>query len=443
MATETPVIEGHVPETVTENMSMEDIERRIETDPEFANDYLSGKVNISEHAKETDAPAPVAPEAPAPVATTPAPSTPEPTVVKEDGKFIVELPNGKTLEYKTKGEALKAIAERERYIEKLETMQQEHAALISELRAKSGSSASPIPNQAPAVAPSAPVSSLKLDENFDPFDAENIKKMAQEIVNLREEVKKRDERETERDKTRTEQERQRTELAERFRESNALAASIPELRTSKPIEMVNEEYKTFLARMGRIAGTDGSLKSNLDMMDVFLDGTSEASKKLRTALDDHGIRPPEDYDKLVVISNIIEERKTLMKTERVTGKQVPFTLEETFRYLQTLNSPLTSGLKNPNVVPAPQVLPPVVQQNPIAEARKVAEAHAKNVAADLPATSGGAPLDISTLTDEQKISLLDTPKRELLQNPQKLQMVNSLLRAMGQEPLRLDGVLNH
>jgi len=443
METETPVIEGQVPETVTEKLTDAEIVRRIETDNDFANAYLSGKVKI-DPVEETAAPAAAAPEAPAPEAVAPAPLTPEPPKVNEDGKFIVELPGGKQLEYKTKGEALKAIREREIYIEKLENLQRDRDALISELRAKVGTAApTASPEITPAAVPAAPKSSFKFDESVNLYDEENLRKIAQEVVNLREELNRRDELDRQRETTRTEQERKRSELAEHFRESNALAATVPELHTGKPIEQVNEEYKQFLVRMGRIAGTDGSMKANLDMMDVYLDGNSEPSKKLRTALEEHGIRPPQDYDKLVVISNLMEERKGLFHLDRVTGKQVPFTLEETYRYLKTIESPIVAGI-NPVPAQAPTPAPtPTPVSNPISQARKVAEEHAKNVAADLPATSGSAPLDITNLTDEQKAILLDTPTRELKANPDKLRLVNSILKSMGQDPIRIDGVHNH
>ncbi len=380
MAEEKPTPEGQAGTQVAEpevvEMTEQELAHRIDTDNDFANAYLKGDVHVeAPKAPEPDAPAPEAkPSESAPAAKTPEPDGKKETITPtDDGKFVVDFEDGSKLQYKSKPEALKAIREKENMIRRQKSM-------ISESRLREQQLADRIKqlenSKPPVVAPAAPEAkkpdeklAAKAEEELDPFDPDYQKNLAAKIKAQEETIKrlegKFEETQKQHEADKEEQKRRDEEKAERdkrnellkshYSEANQFVSRHPEFKLDKPVDVIDQEYKHFLEELGSLAGTDGTMRQNVVMMDLFQDETSEQGKKLRAEAEKIGLKPPDNLNIYFSVLHVTEQRKRLNKFDEVTGKMVPFTMEETYRYLQMQN-----GSQAPEP-PTPPTPPPASQ----------------------------------------------------------------------------------
>jgi len=463
---ETAVAEATAPTETVEEMTEAEFVRKLETDGEFATDYLAGRLKLEkpEPAAPAAAPAPeVKPPTPGaePVPKTPESEKKEVPVPTDDGKFVVEFDDGTNLIYKSRNEALKAIREKETFIRSAKTSMKElrerDAANRAEIEKLKTQLQAPVPAPAAAPAPVKPAPAKtdelreKAEEVLDPFDPDYLRKLGEQqmaqkdlIYQLQKQVAEdraeRDHDRQERTKREKEQEESRfreRELKGRYVEANAFVTRHDEFRMNRPVDVIDQEYRSFLDDLGVIARTDGSLGSNMAVMDVYLDQNSEKGKTLKAETDKMGIRPPEELGKFYLLLHLVETRNGLSKRDPVSGKPVPFTLEETYRYLKAQEQAGLEPVTAPAVEPRPA---PPAPPNPRAAAIAEAERRAKSVATDIPTGAGGQPLGLSDMTPQQIADLLDTPREELKRNPSKARMVDAIMTSIGQGALRLNGI---
>lgn len=465
---QTAVAEAAAAQTETvEEMTEAEFVRKIETDGEFATDYLAGRLKLEK--PEPAAPAAAVPEAkPSVPEAKPVPQTPESEkkevpVPTDDGKFVVEFDDGSKLVYKSRNEALKAIREKENFIRSakvsMKELRERDAANRAEIEKLKSQIHPPVPAPAPAAAPESarPASAKpdelreKAEEVLDPFDPDYLKKLGEQQMaqkqlidqlqkQLAEDRAERDHDRQERTKREQDQEQSRVrdrELRGRYVEANAFITRHDEFRMSRPVDVVDQEYRSFLDDLGVIAGTDGSMGANMAVMDLYLDQNVEKGKALKAEADKMGIKPPEELDKFFLLLHLLETKNGLTKRDPVSGKPVPFTIEETYRYLKAQEQ---SG---PEPAPAPAVEhrpAPPAPLNPRAAAIAEAERRSKTVATDIPTGAGGQPLGLADMNPQQIADLLDTPREELKRNPSKARMVDAIMNSIGQGALRLDGI---
>jgi hypothetical protein len=457
------------PQTV--EMTREELESKIGSDLKFANDYLEGRIKVEStdpDKQEPEAPKPEsvkpepAPQAavtpvPAPAAATPVSSEKkdEKPVETDDGKFVVEFEDGRKLAYKSKNEALKAIREKENYILRQKNMLDELKGRERELsdKLKILESQKPQPPQALKTEAPAPKTD-KATEVLDPLDPDyhnqlQAKHEAQEqrIAQLEAELKKdRDEWKQyqadlkKRDEDRKLEEQQKQALQEHYSEANLFVGRHPEFKLDKPINVINDEYRSFLKDLGMLAGSDGSQSQNLAIFELYLDESNEKGKAWKAEAEKVGIRPPAELDNYFKVLNLFKSRDGFKKKDAVTGKEVPFTLEETYRYLQSQNADQV-----PAIPPAadPQANQPQKSEqvpiSPRAQAFAAADALAKQVASDLPAGKGSAPVDISQMSQQQLEEVLDWPLSVPRSDPVKRAIWEAAFKLAKVVPPRLDG----
>jgi len=462
MAEEKPTPEGQSGTQVAEpeviEMTEQELAHRIDTDPEFASAYLNGDVTLEDLEKaEPDAPAPAteplsAPAEKDPVTPASAPQTPEPVskegtvATTDDGKFVVEFEDGSKLTYKSKPEALKALREKENYIRRAKTMLNESRTRELQLseRIKQLEKSSPSTPPQPVAAPKVEGKvEAKATEVLDPFDPDYQKKLADKVSAQEEMIRRLEKRydddkivlEVEKAEAKQREERQ-TAMKANYSEANLFASRHPELKLDRPVDVIDQEYKSFLDELGRLSGTDGSTRQNVAIMDIFMDEVSEHGKKLRAEAAKIGLRPPENLDSFFRVLYIADQRKKLQKSDPDTGKLVPFTFEETYRYLQAQN-----GEPAP-VSPPPETPIPESKSTPMsprAQAIAAAEEQKRRVATDIHPGSSGQPVDFSQMSQEQLGAIMDIKPEILKKDPQKRALWEGVFRFLKMEPPRLVG----
>jgi len=471
MAEEKPTPEGQAGTQVAEpevlELTAEEFERKIDTDPKFATDYLNGNLEV-EHIQPPEADAPkvdgakAAPAVKAPDAQS-APQTPDKgqkqdpvATPTDDGKFQVDFDDGrKPLIYKSKNEAIKAIREKENFI----TRQREQ---INQLRERESAQADQIaklkqstPQTSPAAAASAqkpqekPVE--KAEEILDPFDPDYQKKLADKVkaqdekLRLMEEDRQKDKEERRQEKEEAEKkdvERKSRETADQqlksqYSEANSFVSRHSEFGLTKPVDVIDREYQNFLNELGSLAGTDGTPRQNLAVMDVFMDEVSESGKKLRTEAEKIGLRAPENLDGYFKVLHVAEQRRKLNKFDDVTGKMMPFTMEETYKYLQ-----MQEGVATAPAAAAPPVPSQEKKDAPLAPRAQAIEAaaeHASRVAKDVPPGQSGQPIDISQMSQSQIGDIIDLPLNVVRKDAGKRALWEAAFKYLGMTPPRLDG----
>jgi hypothetical protein len=470
-----PDNEGQPATLVAEPQVMEmteaEIVKRIESDPKFATDYLDGRLKFEEVKTEPDAPAPEAENPPAKAeAPAPAPQTPVADDKKhqavsqtDDGKFEVTFDDGSRQAYKTKGEALKGLKEKELMIRRQKGIINEMRERETQMRADLEALKAVKPSEAPAPAPVAqpkPAENPKFTdadkaaEVLDPYDPEYLKKLSEklqaqerEIERLKESDKKRGEeweKEKADSKKRTEVDEARRKREEsvksEYGEAESFIRGKEDFNIGKPVEVFDGEYREFLDDLGQLAGTNGDPRQNLAVMDIFLNQMSEKGKLLRAEAEKIGLRSPENLDRYFKLLNLIAEKRRLKRNDPVSGKEVPFTLEETYRYLTAMGGESAS----PSAPEAPPQQPsPSSPADPRAQALLAAEEQKKRFATDLP--TGASSANVDSLTESQLGNLLDMPrnaaeKAELLRDPVRRQIWQAAFKKVGLVAPRLDGV---
>lgn len=444
-----PEIKPEVKPSEPVSLTAAEMDARIEKDPAFAEDYLNGRIKVTivdaEAAKPEEELKPeVKPEAAKPEekpkeeGAPVGPAAGAKPVKTDEGLFVVEMEDGQKLTYKSKPEALKAIREKEnmvrRYRKEVEEMRGRMAAQTEELEKLKIS---------PAKPEAKPEAKPKI-ELPDPLSPDYLEKLGQYIVAQAEEIAQL-KKDREADKSTSEQkEREREQrdayregLKNRFKDANSFIGRHPEYKTEQPLEVVHDEYAIFFRELGALAGTDGSAAQNKAIMDLYLKPEgSEMGQKIKAEAEKIGLRPPADLEKLFKVLKLMDRSKKLLKHDEVSGKAVPFTLEETHEYLM-----MKEGSPAPAAEPAPAQ--PNAPLSPEAEAAKAAAELKGKTATDFPAADGGAaPTEASKLTYLQMDAILDTPKDVLRKDPVKRKMWEAVHARLGQPVPRLEGILN-
>lgn len=451
-------------------MTEADFVKKIDTDVNFANDYLKGRLKVEPKAEPAaaDPVAPAAPKKDAPAAADPA-KTPEPAkkedpvvISKDDGAYEVKFEDGSRIAYKSKNEMLKGVKEKENMlrrqrtvIEELKARDDAQKAEIEELKKKTTAPAAPAEPSKPKTDPIPENPEAEVDL-FDPEYQKNIRKKVldqeKEIKDLKESIKAdRAEREKDkveakkRDEDRDASERHSAEVKRKYADANAFISrpkfieQNPGFKMDRSLEAVDAEYVTFLKELGELAGTDGSMRQNVAIFDVYLDPVSERGKTLKAEAEKIGVRPPDDYQNYLNILHLLNKRETLQKVDPGTGKMIPFTLEETHRYLKMLESDGAAPEGAPSPEPA-KIDPNPPADSPMAQALLEAEKRKKSVASDVPPGSTSAAVSYGDMTKAQFDELMDTPPERLRKDPALKAKWEGLFKYLGQTPPRLDGV---
>lgn len=424
--------------------TIEAFEEKAKSDPAFMEAFLRGDVQFPNEpaaeeetvVKEDAAPA-VAPEVVVPeLKVAPQVQTPE---KQDDGTYLVEFEDGSKLEYRNKAEAVKAIAEKERYI-------REQKKLIEGYRSSEKSWSEKIAeleNKIKAVETSPKVEPTKEGEieDIDPFDIEFQKRQLKKMLDLEKKLEAFEKDSTRREET--EKERREREKAEReelankleaernirnqFSEANSFMYETPEFRTEKTVETLNDEYSKFLIRLGEVAGTDGSLEQNLRAIHTHNSQTPEGAA-LRDKAVASGVVFGEELQKYLQLLTVVNEQKNMFREVKdpndPTKKQkIPFTLKETYNYLRAINGGMPAV--NKQEVKVDQI-------SDRAKALEAAAALASSAATDLGSASTSPSLD--AMSDDEKIALINAPVSELRKNPAKKKLQDDLFRSMGIAP---------
>ena len=443
------------PESV--EMTYAEFEKRIVTDAKFADDYLSNRLKIEEVTPPAAEPekAPETPpdtQAKAPEAKPDTPVTEEKKEASveqtDDGKFIVDYGDGsKPQVYKTKGEAVKGLREKELYIRRQKDLIGELKAREEKLR-KRVEDLEASSKKDPEKNPDETKQAEKPEEVPDLYDPEVMKKLNQRIITHENEIERLKAERAEDKKTAKQREEDSEKKAKfdadirRQYEEATLFVNSPthaDLKPSRSLPEIDQEYRNFLEEIGTIAGTDGSPRQNLAMMDLYLDGTSEQGKKIREESEKIGLRPPEELDKYFRILHLIEEKRRLQKHDPVTGKMVPFTMEETYRYLQARDG-VQAAPAATQTPPAPKADVKPAPNSPKAEAIRVAEERAKNVATDIPPGGATMPASVAEMTNEQMAAIMDTDTSVLRKDASRRTLYDAVFKHLKLDPPRLDGV---
>jgi len=464
----TVVTDPSAPEVI--EMTAEELDKKMD-DPKFADDYLAGRIKIEEPKEEpaaASAAAAPAAKAEAPVVTdsakTPEPSKKETVITPtDDGKYEVEFEDGRKIKYNSKNEMLKGVKEKENMITRQKVVIQElkarDEAQKAELEALRKLKATPPAAPAAPAKPKeeAPAVALPEDE-FDPDYQKNLRKLvmsqAEELKamkELREEDKKEREKEKadaqRKDEAREATQRMSETTKQRFADVNSFISrpkfveTNPGFKLERPLEIVDREYTEFLKELGELAGTDGTLRQNVGVFDIYLDSVSERGKKLKEEAEKLGVRPPAEYPNYLNILHLLNKRDTLLKNDPVSGKMIPFTLEETHRYLKAQESEAAPA-NPPSAPPGPaqpaEAKPP--EKSPRAAAIDAAAALEGKVATDVPPASSGPAMSYADMSQEQIAALMDTPVEKLRADPLLRKKWEGAFVHIGQKPPRLDGV---
>jgi hypothetical protein len=425
----------------TEDLTLEELTKKVETDVNYANAVLEGRV--SDAPEET-------PPAPAPAAVTPAPASaaPEkkdippapatPALAPTADEFVVEMPDGSKIKYKTANEAKKALKEKELFIRK-------QKEIIADLQAKEAANAAKLVElgkpASPAVPAPAPTVAKAAEEKLDVYSEDYLKNLmtkvtAQEsaIAELRA-SRENDRKEfSKRDEEREARVREDAAVRQRFFEANQFMYAHPEFKMEEPVESVDEKYRSFLRDLGIIASTDGTPAANANAAQLYFDADNNAEgKAIKEKAEAHGVRPPAGTEKYLALARVINESRRLKRFDPDMQKEVPFTLDQTYRYLQAIEDGLLP--KAPVVETPPPLAAPVKQPDaPMAAAFKAAEALKGTVATDIPPEISGAAIDIATIADAQKLEIAGWEAKDVRNNPTKRKLVIDFYQSLGQKP---------
>lgn len=439
MATETePTTEG---QAKSEEMTLEELENRIQTDPAFATDFLDGKVKVEEEpVAATEAVEPTAEAAiPAPVVEAEVKLEPAPA---KDEEFIVEMPEGKILKFPNANHGKKAIREGQLFIQRQkeiiadkERHEQELSAQLEALRkATPAAVAAPVTKTEQAVA-------VESEKELDPFSEDYLKQLGVKLAAQEAETKRLREAqaayEADRDSWKKKDEERETEvkrqneLRRQFLDADHFVHAHEEFKLGKPVEVINDEYKEFLSDLGKISGTNGSLAANVNAANLYFDADNPNGKSLKEKAEAHGVRPPADIDKYFVLARLMNEQKRLKRYDPDLQKEVAFTLEETYHFLQASNGDLLASTHKVESKPAQAATPAI---DPRAAAIQEAARRANEVATDIPPGASSAAIDVSAMSIEQKMAIFDWPKERVMRDVNSRNTYIDVYRSIGQEP---------
>jgi hypothetical protein len=407
--------------------TIEEFEAKINSDADFRDKFLSGEVKMPEVAESNESTQVAEPPKEEPKQPEAAPSQ---AVQQDNGTFLVTFEDGSKLEYRNKDEAIKAIGEKERYIREQKRViddfkssdkkrSEQIAELENKIKSLEGSKTEPVKREE--------------EGEIDPFDLEFQKKQRQRLLDLEdkyaallEDNKKRAETEKERAE-REEKERldnlSRLE-AERAKysfmnEASSFIAEVPELRTEKSPDILNTEYADYLAKLGTVLKTDGSMDSNITAFSKILDPNSQEGKTLKVTAEQAGLVLSNDLNKYVQFLQVRHARTAL------NTLYPGITLKETYNKLKAMNGGFVGGESKQSQSSAPL--------SDKAQALAAAEALKGTVASDI-SGSGNASVDVSMLSDAEQTALFNMSSDEMKRNPQKKELRDRLFKFYNIEP---------
>jgi hypothetical protein len=320
---------------------------------------------------------------------------------------------------KGKREADGTLNIRNQQLASLESQAQSQNSLISDLSQKlKDAEAKLAAAKAPAPAAAAPGAEEDL---YDPESLKRIKAKADKVDKLETEL---EELKTNFKATNDEigQIRRKGAMSAQFSDLAAFQERASELKTAKPLEVINEEYKGFLRDLGTMTGTNGTSEANIQVAQIFLNDTSERGEKLRKDAEARGVKLPAEYDKYAALLTLRGMRSSHFR--RVGDREEPLSYDE----LYTMSG--LKGTVQPTSAPAPGAPPAPPAPKP-GEGMEAALAARAAAARTVPAgEAGGGP---DQMSDAEKSAILDTPVEELRRNPAKLKLYNSILVGLGQE----------
>jgi hypothetical protein len=426
---------------VVEDLTYDQLSERVGSDPSYANALLEGRLNIEKAPEPVSAPAPSA-ETPAPAA---APAVPAPAVAPvvapvAEEPFVVEMPDGSKITYRNPNEGKKALREKELFIRKqkeiiadFQARESENARKLEEL--KKAPIAAPATSTPPAVAP-------KAEEKLDVFSEDYLKNLSEKLQAQENAIRQLEEKHKQelddfrrRDDEREKRANEDAAVRRQFFAANQFMHAHPEFKMDEPVESVDEKYRNFLRDLGMVAGTDGSSASNANAAQLYFDGENAEGKAIKEKAEAHGIRPPAGTDKYLALARVINESRRLKRFDPDLQKEVPFTLDQTFSYLQALGegvAPKAPAGQESTPPPAPAVRPDA----PMAAAFKAAEALKQSVATDIPPGASGAAVDVATMNDTQKLEVVGWEAKDIRNNPIRRDLLVAVYKAVGQVPPR-------
>lgn len=429
MAEETQGATMEVPKTY------EEFEAKVQSDSAFRDAFLKGEVKYESEAAIEEAPT-QQPTTTAAVEPPPKPQPPQAEVKPvEEEPYLIDLDDGTRLFYRNRHEAQKAIAEKERYIRQLKNEDKTRNETIAELQKK----ITALESNSASAKPSVEVKQEEaLDTNaIDPFDVEYHKKVASKVSKVdsleaklaaleaaareREEADKKRyaQIETDRNEERLKLEREKNH-ANQISEANAFLYETPELRTTKSVEALDDEYSSFLDKLGAAVGTDGKLESNLQALDKLIKNTPE----VKAAADAKGVVLTDEMNKYIQFLNVANTRARLFKdvpdpTDRTKTTRVAFTLKETYNYLQSMNGGKTAPVISDRVA-----------------AIEAAEKLRQNTATDI----GGSNTqpNLGAMSEDEKAAIINTPIEILRRDPNRKKLYEEVYRSIGMTPPPID-----
>jgi len=438
-------------------MTRNQLSARIDADSKFAEAYLADPAKYNAMVVKAPATADVAPT-PAPAqpgtqspAAAPGTQTPPPAQSVEEVEIRARIPRDLLGSYAVNRseseavvEALKGIREKDTLIAYLRQRNEESTGerlnLKRELeRFKAQPPANP-PQRAESVQPrpdskAAPIPSA---DDFDPesipedeaiFDPENTKKLVRGVKSLARQNKELTAQvQAAKDGTQrilSESERVASEqtaraaversLNDEFQQIADLQSDVPELKTSKPFRMVDQEVAQFIRDVGHVAGTGGGdyNEAALAATRRFFDDKTPEGDALRKRCSDAGVKPPEEYVKHGEIIRVRAERNKyrsrVVEQLRAKGKEISESdVDAPFTYTQVYHS-----LRSPDV--SRQLTAARVDG---AQAAARASQATQTAAREIPPDAGSPAIDFATVKKSTISALLDK-KTELLTPAEK------------------------
>ena len=338
----------------------------------------------------------------------------------KESDLVVKDKDGNILKrFRTPGEVMKSMLNAELFI-------RQQNQLLNELRAAK--------LNAPEVAQTTTPASDKVAVPDDPFDPEYLKSLGSKVAKV-EDLEKRLAAYEERDRNAQEQAKFEERLNNDFGELNSMQEAIPSLKTQAPIHEIDAAYSRFLEDLGKVAGTDGSLQSNLDVMKVYLSGSGEDADRLRETVATEGLYLPEEYP---AYNQLLTIRNQHSKLLQIDPNQ---TIDETILYLKSKGVIRNQQESEPK--PAPVQTPDPARQarsNKVALDARIREAAANQRserATSVPAGVGSAQGGIDDMSEAEMSRLLDLPASALRADPALKSRVDRLMISLGMAPLNL------
>jgi hypothetical protein len=267
------------------------------------------------------------------------------------------------------------------------------------------------------------------DDVFDPDYLKKLGEAAKKVEQLEKAVSGFQQREAEREQRSKNIEQANSVLEE----LSGIQEELPALKTKAPIQEIDALFANYLERLGKVAGTDGSMAANIAAMNKLSYGKSDDAKTLRSAVEAEGLVLPEEYE---TYQKVLLVRNTHQKLQALDPEQ---TIDQTISYLKLKGSiPITEEAKTekqPDNKAAQDAARKAAEQKKLDDA---AARRQKEVATDVPVGVGGAQGGVDDMSEAEMDRLLDIPASELRKNPSLKARVDALYRKLDMPPLNLN-----